>query len=103
MARHDVQLALVQDLLAAPGSTEGWSAFLLRLCDALGGSAASFISHEFGVNGTGISVTARTDPEALSAYQEHWARIRSLGAQPCDDSLDLRIGRCGGRARPLVP
>jgi DNA-binding CsgD family transcriptional regulator len=82
MDQRDIQLALVQDLLAAPGSEEGWSAFLLHLCDALHGSAASFITHDFGTAATGIAITARTDPEALAAYHQHWHRMDPWATSP---------------------
>jgi DNA-binding CsgD family transcriptional regulator len=68
----DVQLALLEDLLAAPGNEAGWSAFLLHLCDALGGSTASFISHDFSSADTQIAINARTDPDAVAAYSAHW-------------------------------
>ena len=72
MNLRDVQVSLLEDLLAAPGSEAGWSAFLLHLCDALGGSTASFISHDFSSTDTQISINARTDPEAVAAYSAHW-------------------------------
>ena len=70
-----MRLSLVEDLLAAPGSNEGWSTFLLRLCDALGGSAASFIAHDFVGPGGGVSVSAKTDPQALVEYGQNWHRL----------------------------
>ena len=82
MDRRDLQLSLVQDLLAAPGSHDGWTAFLLRLCDALGGSAASFISHDFVSAETGISVTAKTPPETLAVYLEHWHQFDPWAHSP---------------------
>lgn len=82
MASRDVRLALMQDLLAAPGSDAGWSAFLLRLCDALRGSAASFIAHDFRAAATGIAITARTDPEALAEYQAHWHQFDPWATSP---------------------
>ena len=82
MNLRDVQVSLLEDLLAAPGSEAGWSAFLLHLCDALGGSAASFISHDFRSTQTGIAITARTDPEALRRYQEHWHELDPWAHSP---------------------
>jgi DNA-binding CsgD family transcriptional regulator len=72
MDRRDLQLSLVQGLLAAPGSTEGWERFLLQLCDALHGSAANFMSHSFESGHTSVSITARTDPRAVDEYQKYW-------------------------------
>ena len=82
MDRRDVQLSLVQDLLAAPGSEQGWATFLLHLCDALGGSAASFISHDFSSAQTGIAVTARTDPQALAGYNQYWHQFDPWAHSP---------------------
>ena len=72
MHRGDLRLRLMEDLLAAPGSVDGWETFLRKLCDAVHGSAASLISHEFSRRDGGISVTARTATEALVAYQNVW-------------------------------
>jgi DNA-binding CsgD family transcriptional regulator len=72
MDLRDAQLSLVQDLLAAPGSDDGWRQFLEHLCGAVDGSAASFIAHRYSDNRASISVTARTDPDALALYQQHW-------------------------------
>lgn len=79
---RDVHLSLVQDLLAAPGSEQGWQTFLLHLCAALDGSAASFISHDVLTGNGGISVTARTDPEALALYQQHWHSLDPWAHSP---------------------
>jgi DNA-binding CsgD family transcriptional regulator len=82
MDRRDVQLSLVQDLLAAPGSEEGWSLFLLHLCDALGASTASFIAHDFSATQTHIALNARTDPEAVEEYATHWHRLDPWASSP---------------------
>ena len=82
MDQRDVQLSLVQDLLAAPGSEQGWALFLQHLAAALGGSAASFISHDFASAQTGIAVTARTDPEALAGYNQHWHQFDPWAHSP---------------------
>jgi DNA-binding CsgD family transcriptional regulator len=39
-------LRLIERVYAAPGSATGWSAFLKDISDTLGGSGASFISHD---------------------------------------------------------
>ena len=72
MDQRDQLLRLTQLLLSAPGSTEGWQAFLTDLCDVLGGSGANFIAHDF-VDQTGsVAVTATTPFEAVALYQQHW-------------------------------
>ena len=74
MSESDVLVRLVNRLIEAPGSNEGWQSFLLELCDALDGSAASFISQDLLTRDGSIAVTARTDPEALGLYNQHWSR-----------------------------
>lgn len=77
MRRCDLELSLVQGLLAAPGSTEGWERFLLQLCDALHGSAAKFIAHSLEPGGAitaNVSVSVHTDPRAVDEYQHYWCR-----------------------------
>ena len=87
---RDAQLSLVQDLLAAPGSDNGWRQFLEHLCGALDGSAASFIAHRYADNRASISVTARTDPDALALYQQHWHQFDPWAHSP--DAPRLRTG-----------
>jgi DNA-binding CsgD family transcriptional regulator/PAS domain-containing protein len=73
--RTDLQLALVQELLAAPGNPEGWQRFLERACAALHGSAARFIAHRFEPNGrvaADVTVTVNTDSKAVEEYQQYW-------------------------------
>jgi DNA-binding CsgD family transcriptional regulator/PAS domain-containing protein len=74
MGQRDQLLRLVEQLYAAPGTSEGWQPFLEQLCDALNGSAANFISHNLAAANGCVTLTARTDPAALTAYQQHWIR-----------------------------
>jgi DNA-binding CsgD family transcriptional regulator len=90
MDRRDLQLSLVEDLWAAPGSQEGWAAFLRRLCDALHGSAANFLAHDLSCSSTDVAVTARTAPEALAGYQQHWCQFDPWARSP--GALRLRPG-----------
>ena len=90
MNLRDAQLSLVQDLLAAPGSDDGWRQFLEHLCGALDGSAASFIAHQYADNRASISVTARTDPDALALYQQHWHQFDPWAHSP--ESARLQTG-----------
>ena len=110
MDRRDLQLSLVQDLLAAPGCPEGWHAFLLHLCDALGGSAANFISHDLASSQVAVSVTARTDPQALVDYGKHWHQVDPWAHSPLSAQLrtgsvvagDRLIGRDDMRSNTVV-
>jgi DNA-binding CsgD family transcriptional regulator len=81
---------LLEDLLAAPGCEAGWSEFLLHTCDAIGGSTASFIAHDFSSADTQIAITARTDPAAIAAYAAHWHRFDPWAASPL--TLESRAG-----------
>jgi DNA-binding CsgD family transcriptional regulator len=82
MVRGNLHRALLEDLLAAPGCDAGWAAFLLRTCDAVGGSTANFIAHDFSSGDTQIAITARTDPAAIAAYAAHWHRFDPWAASP---------------------
>jgi DNA-binding CsgD family transcriptional regulator len=72
MDQRDQLLRLTQQLLSAPGSGEGWHVFLADLCDVLGGSCASFISHALNDRKASVAVTARTPVEAVGLYQDYW-------------------------------
>ncbi|NOT27981.1 MAG: hypothetical protein HOP16_18000 [Acidobacteria bacterium] len=75
MGHQDVQRSLLQALLEAPGSTEGWELFLRQLCDAFHGSSAKFIVHSLASGDAitaNVSVMVRTDPRAIEEYQQHW-------------------------------
>jgi DNA-binding CsgD family transcriptional regulator/CheY-like chemotaxis protein len=74
MDDRDRLLRLVELVYAAPGSVEGWRQFLLALCGAIDGTAASFISHDL-LSGSGdVAVTVGADAGALSSYTSHWIR-----------------------------
>jgi DNA-binding CsgD family transcriptional regulator len=86
---RDVQLSLMQALLAAPGSTAGWEAFLSELCDALHGSAAKFIAHSMESTDSvsaNVSVTVRVDPSAVADYERYWCRH-----DPWRDAMSPRV------------
>lgn len=82
MDHRDLALSLVQDLLAAPGSQEGWHDFLLHLCQALDGSGSNFIAHDFASNEGTVALTARTAPEAVAIYQQHWHQFDPWAHHP---------------------
>lgn len=84
---RDSLLALIQSLYAAPGRPEGWQAFLLELCNALDGSAASFIAHDTEVHRGNIALTARTDPVALREYNDYWWRFDPWAHSPTSGAL----------------
>lgn len=82
MDRRDLLLGLAQDLLAAPGHDDRWRVFLDHLCDAVKGSAISFIAHKFGPDVTVITRTSRTPPEALEAYGREWYKADPWARSP---------------------
>lgn len=63
---------LLEEICGAPGNVERWQALLNRLCETFNGSSASFISIQSRSRDAHITLTARTDPAALAAYQQHW-------------------------------
>jgi len=75
-------LRLLERLLAAPGSGEGWAAFLADLTEALNGSVGNLIAHERASHQGAISVTARTDPEAVRSYNEQWGQYDPWARHP---------------------
>jgi DNA-binding CsgD family transcriptional regulator/PAS domain-containing protein len=87
MNSRDVVLALVQDLLAAPGSQRGWEDFLLHLCDALGGSGANLISYNFAAGQGSVSATAKSPVEAVALYREHWHEFDPWAHSPATARL----------------
>jgi DNA-binding CsgD family transcriptional regulator len=72
MDLRDRLIRLIDLLYAAPGSDEGWSSFLLALCDDLNGSAASFLSHDVANRKASVLTTAKASPEAIREYFERW-------------------------------
>jgi DNA-binding CsgD family transcriptional regulator len=91
MDRRDLQLSLVQDLLAAPGSTDAWEHFLAQLCDALHGCGGNVISHSLDSGHSNVSVFARTDPDAVKDYQLHWCHQDAW--RNAADPADMKAGR----------
>lgn len=87
MDRRDVELSLVQGLLAAPGSIEGWQSFLAQLCDALHGCGANFISHNLESSHSDVAIFSRTDPAAVDEYQRHWCREDAWRNAACPGEL----------------
>jgi len=73
--RQDLRLALVQSLLYAPGSPDGWREFLGRLCRAVDGSCSNLISFSGGPRPHAVLVSAHTDPVAVAGYDQHWGRM----------------------------
>lgn len=73
MDRRDQLVDLLAALYAAPGTLEGWEAFLLALCRTIDGSAAHFVSYDISTRRGSVAVTARTDPVAIRDYTAHWA------------------------------
>lgn len=82
MSQHDRLLGLIDDLYAAPGTKDGWPGFLDRLCGALNGSGASFISLTSDAHHANVATTVRTDPRALELYREHWGALDPWGHSP---------------------
>ena len=88
MGPRDHVLGLIQQLYAAPGTTDGWHTFLDALRVAVNGSAASLISHRLEAHQGNITVNAHADPEALRLYDQHWG-----SADPWAYSPKLQVSR----------
>ena len=73
MGLSDRLLSLIELLYAAPGSEEGWRAFLAELRVALGGSLASIMSHRLDAPEGSIALDTHTDVEVIQEYQARWA------------------------------
>ena len=82
MNRSDQHRDLLEALLGAPGSDDGWTAFLRRTRDVFGGAGASLIAHDFMANDTQIAITAEIDPDAMAAYAAHWHHLDPWAASP---------------------
>jgi DNA-binding CsgD family transcriptional regulator/PAS domain-containing protein len=72
MSPADRLLGLIQQLYAAPGTTEGWHAFLESLRVAMDGSASSLLSQDLRSQQGSVAVATHVDPEAVRLYDKHW-------------------------------
>lgn len=72
MDAADRLLDLLEKLYAAPGTDDGWLAFLNDLQGAMSGSAVTFISHDFRERYTSTAMTTLTDAASLKEYRDHW-------------------------------
>lgn len=78
MDSRDRLLTLIQRLYAAPGTQDGWQAFLDQLCTAVDASCSHFIAVDRHGK-AGLALTVRTDPAARAAYDRHWAALDPWG------------------------
>jgi DNA-binding CsgD family transcriptional regulator len=81
MDMRDRLLGLIQDLYSAPGSQDGWTPFLERLCDTTGGYTAQFISVDRRGR-AGLALAVRADPAARAAYDGHFGALDPWGHSP---------------------
>jgi DNA-binding CsgD family transcriptional regulator/PAS domain-containing protein len=82
MDARDWLLRLIERVYAAPGTVEGWRAFLSDLSHSFDGSGASFISHEFASRQASVAVTAGFTPEEIRTYEAHWAALDPWACSP---------------------
>ncbi|NOT27982.1 MAG: hypothetical protein HOP16_18005 [Acidobacteria bacterium] len=68
---RDQLLELIQQLYAAPGTQDGWTPFLDRLCTSIGGYCAQLLSVDQHGH-AGLALSVRADPAARAAYEQHW-------------------------------
>jgi DNA-binding CsgD family transcriptional regulator len=97
MNERDALLGLIQLLYAAPGTRDGWHAFLDSLRVTLHGSVANLICHNMPSH-TGSFVATTMAPDLAAAYQQHWCTLdpwarspkqRQLGQRPVTVGDDL--------------
>jgi len=103
---YDRLLALIQQLYAAPGSQDGWIAFLDSLCDAVDASCAHFIALD-PRDCASVALTVRTDSEALVEYRDYWHAFDPWGRsrrlqEAATGTVVLRGRGCGTRLRALL-
>lgn len=82
MAPRDRLLRLIERVYAAPGTTEGWHAFLLDLYTSFHGAGANFISHDFTSHQADVAVTAGFAPEDMRTYEAQWAALDPWATSP---------------------
>jgi DNA-binding CsgD family transcriptional regulator len=87
MDPRDRLLRLIERVYAAPGSVEGWHAFLLDLSSSLHGAGANFISHDFTSHHASVSVTAGFAPEDIRTYENYWAALDPWACAPAVRAL----------------
>lgn len=78
MDSRDRLLTLIQQLYAAPGTQDGWQAFLDQLCTAVDASCAHFIAVDRRGQAD-LALTVRSDPAARVEYDRHWAALDPWG------------------------
>lgn len=79
---HDTLLGLIRTLYAAPGSTDGWMAFLREIRRHTDASGAHFIAlargHDLNPR-SNVSITTFDSEEGLADYHAYWGRYDPWG------------------------
>lgn len=75
METHRHLLSLIEEVYAAPGTTNGWVTFLEHACQTLHGSGANLVAHNLVAPEASILLTVGLDPEAGEAYARQWGRL----------------------------
>jgi DNA-binding CsgD family transcriptional regulator len=63
---------LTRRLCLAPGTRDGWRAFLERLCGVVNGAGASFLTYNFDTDETEIAAGVGTGSATLHACLQYW-------------------------------
>jgi DNA-binding NarL/FixJ family response regulator len=72
--RHDVLLALIDQVYEAAVTPQLWERFLVSLAESVNGRAAGLLQHDLVTSGA-VNVGVRVDPEALRQYDCHFNRL----------------------------
>jgi DNA-binding CsgD family transcriptional regulator/PAS domain-containing protein len=73
MAAANRLLELIQQLYTAPGTIEGWPAFLETLRVTVHGSGANLICHSLQSQKGTMLATVGYDADGIRLYQQHWS------------------------------
>ena len=79
--RHDVLLDLIELAYAASDDPRRWEPFLLSLAESLAAKSAHLLHHDLTGSGS-VSMSVRTDPEAIRLYNEHFHHVDPFALSP---------------------
>lgn len=86
----DCLLELIQKLYAAPGTVEGWRAFLDELRIAMNGSGANLISQDLQSEKCSLGMSTVLSPEPVRLYEERWGAEDPWAHSPHRGHLSCR-------------
>ena len=79
MTTEATVLALLRQVYDAAHNPDLWPGFLAAMSETFEGQSTSLIFHDLTTHVGGIAWSARTDPEALALYQQHYHALDPWG------------------------